>query len=303
MNYLYFIKYQQYQEDICLYEMECLFGFRPDKQFFYSCTYIDPSRSVFIKFAIEVEYRDSSVKLIEEKITSDELHLNDYKIVYREISDVAFDKTMDARKKLGWAIEGECSMSNPVDLYCLTYVESEWILGRFFENDFSYKERRNKPHNYSFALDVWLAKTLTNIAVGNDLSKTVIDPCCGVGTVLIEGMVNGLNIEGSDINWKIVKASNYNLKHFGFKGDTTKRNINEINKSYDVAIVDLPYGKFIKEHKELANNIITEAQKIANKIVYVSMEPLDLPNIVKEITIQKRFGFSRYVTIIEDKKN
>lgn len=299
--YLYFINHKDFQKEICLYEMECLFGIKVDSKYFYHETFIDPSRSMFIKYAIKVEYKNSDINEIEKQIIKDELTLEDYKIYYNEITHIDFDLTMEYRKKLGWAIEGDFSMTNPIDEYCLTYIEGEWLFGRFYENDYSYKQRVRKPHNYSFALDIWLAKTLVNIAVGNDLTKRVIDPCCGVGTVLIEGRVNNVNIVGSDINWKIVKASNYNLEHFGFEGNSVKRSIEEINEHYDVAIVDLPYGKFIRDHKALAEDIINKATKIADKIVFVSMEPLEIEHKIKEIEVQKRFGFSRFVTVIENR--
>ncbi len=293
--YIYYFNYKDYQKEIAVYEMECLFGVKPTDKHFFSEQFINPSRSVFIKYAIKVEYQ-GTIDEIEAVIKKDVLTLQDYKIHYQEIDYIEHQKTMDARIQLGWAIEGEFSMTNPMDEYSLTYLNDIWIMGRFYENDYSYKRRVKKPHNYSFALDIWLAKTLTNIAVHNDLGKSVIDPCCGVGTVLIEGRVNGLNIIGSDKNWKIVKASNYNLEHFGFIGNSELRGIEEVSAHYDVAIVDLPYGKFIEEHKHLAKDIIEKAVEISDKQVFVSMEPLQLKN-TRTIEIQKRFGFSRYVTI------
>ncbi len=293
--YIYYFNYKDYQKEIAEYEMTCLFGIVPANKYFFSKLFINPSRSVFIKYAIKIEYQ-GTVDEIELSIKKDTLTLKDYKIHYNEIDYIEHKKTMDARIQLGWAIEGEFSMTNPVDEYSLTYLDGDWIMGRFFENDYSYKKRVKKPHNYSFALDIWLAKTLTNIAVQNNLEMSVIDPCCGVGTVLIEARVNGLNITGSDKNWKIVKASNYNLEHFGFLGNSELRGFEEITTHYDVAIVDLPYGKFIEEHKHLAKDIINKAMEISDKQVFVSMEPLGLNN-TKTIEIQKRFGFSRYVTI------
>ena len=297
MKYLYYINYREYQKEICLLEMKCLFGFIPESKYFFHPTLINPSRSVFIKYAVKVEYSENSISLIESKLIADELTLEDYKIQYKEISYVEYDESIIARRTLGTAIEGEFSMSNPIDEYCLTLVENEWIFGRFYENDYTYKARTKKPHNYSFALDVWLAKTLTNIAIGNNLSLNVYDPCCGVGTVLIEGRVNGLTIKGSDLNWKIVKASNYNLEHFGFIGDSVNKDINDVEGKFDVAIVDLPYGKFVADHKKLSQSIIEAAVKIFNKVIFVSMEPLNITGIIKQVEVKKREGFSRFVTI------
>ena len=39
---------------------------------------------------------------------------------------------------------------------------------------------------FSNSLDIRLARTLINIAGENDQTKTMIDPCCGMGTVVLE---------------------------------------------------------------------------------------------------------------------
>lgn len=47
------------------------------------------------------------------------------------------------------------------------------------------------PIPFSNSLDIRLARTLINIAGENDISKTIIDPCCGMGTVVLEGLALG----------------------------------------------------------------------------------------------------------------
>lgn len=58
----------------------------------------------------------------------------------------------------------------------------------------------DKPNTFSNSLDIRLARTLINIAGENDQTKTMIDPCCGMGTVVLEGLALGYSIKGFDIS-------------------------------------------------------------------------------------------------------
>ena len=71
---------------------------------------------------------------------------------------------------------------------------------------------------FSNSLDIRLARTLINIAGENDQTKTMIDPCCGMGTVVLEGLALGYSIKGFDISRDISWKARCNLNHFGFDG-------------------------------------------------------------------------------------
>lgn len=61
----------------------------------------------------------------------------------------------------------------------------------------------NKPHTFSNSLDIRLARTLVNIAASDDKKVKLVDPCCGMATVVLEGLALGLDIEGYDISREI----------------------------------------------------------------------------------------------------
>ncbi|MBU1992297.1 MAG: DNA methyltransferase [Patescibacteria group bacterium] len=67
-----------------------------------------------------------------------------------------------------------------------------------------------------------LAQMMINLS-GAKPGQKIWDPFCGSGTVLMEGLLMGMNVIGSDINGKAVKDSDKNLKwldhHFKFNGE------------------------------------------------------------------------------------
>ena len=80
-----------------------------------------------------------------------------------------------------------------------------------------------KPEMYSTALSTRDARAIVNIAAPFPEGLKIIDPCCGIGTVLVEAMSMGIAIEGRDVNKRVVWGSRINLRHFGFEGDSSWR--------------------------------------------------------------------------------
>lgn len=74
---------------------------------------------------------------------------------------------------------------------------------------------RQKPYltPHSGMLPPKLARILINLAVGNDelVGKTLLDPFCGTGTILMEASLLGLNNIGSDISTKHLDGAKKNL--------------------------------------------------------------------------------------------
>ncbi|MBU2524408.1 DNA adenine methylase [Patescibacteria group bacterium] len=76
----------------------------------------------------------------------------------------------------------------------------------------------NKPFRDAKAgmLPPKLAQTLINLATGFDeaedrSNKTIYDPFCGSGTILMEGLIDGYNVIGSDISENMVEGSKQNI--------------------------------------------------------------------------------------------
>ncbi len=301
--YQYFLNYSDNLKDLCDLEMKSIFGFIPRNKFFTTSIYIDPSRSIFIKGCLAILYLENSLEDLERAIRNDQLFYEDYKIRFIKLDDdVKYEDRLKALRAIGFAIEGNFALHNPSIKLALTKINKKWIFGHYIKNDSTWIDRKQKPFNYSYALDNKIAKTLINIAIGNNFNLNVVDPCCGIGTVIIEGRYMGVDIKGFDVNQNVVNKCNKNLKFFGFNDNVKNKNILDITNLYDVAIVDLPYGKFSKTSLKEQTLIIKKTKQIARKAIIVSMDDMsELINacgftIIEKCFVQKRDKFSRYIT-------
>jgi tRNA G10 N-methylase Trm11 len=284
--------------------MKYLFNKTPDKNYFFSDNYVDPSRSPFIKQCISIIYTGDTLDDIVTQILNNNLSYEKFKVRYVNLEDenIEFNERRRIEYVIGFNINGEADVHNPRVRLGAANVNGKWILGELDENKNKWKLHDQKPYFYCNALGVRTARALVNIAVGNDLDARIIDPCCGIGTVVMEALSMGLNIRGNEINPLIAENAKRNLEFFGYEDVITNGDMHEINDKYDVAIVDMPYGLFNPTTLKIQTDIINSARRIADKAVFVTYEDMDEYfvsagfSVVDKCSVAKG-SFVRHITI------
>lgn len=276
-KYLYTTNYSKDEESLCKMEVKCLFNKHLDKKHLFSDIYVDPSRSPFIKKCISIMYTGETMKQIIDQIVMNKLTGVNYKVAYINATDeiMGFHKVRSIEFEIGFNILGEAKMKNPEITFGITKVDNKWVFGECESNASDWLFHNKKPFSYSNALKVNVSRSLVNIAVGNNLNSTVVDPCCGIGTVLIEAISMGINIKGFEINPRIGGNAKINLRYFGYEDVITIGDMNDIQNKFNVAIVDLPYGIFtqITPGEQLA--IMHSTRRIADRMVIITFEDME----------------------------
>jgi len=294
-EYLYTTNYSSDEESLCKMEIKCLFNKQILGKHFFSEIYVDPSRSPFIKKCISVMYTGDTYEQIIDQIVMDKLTSINYKVAYIKSPDqnTGFHEGRKIEFKIGFNILGEAEMKNPEIVFGITKVANKWIFGECESNTSDWLLRNKKPFSYSNALKVNVSRALVNIAVGNNLDCSVVDPCCGIGTVLIEAISMQVNIRGYEINPCIGKHAKTNLRYFGYEDVITIGDMNDIQEKFDVAIVDLPYNIFtqVTPGEQLA--IMDNTRKIADRMVIITFEDMEKQIISVGFHINDRCSVSK----------
>lgn len=276
-KFLYTTNYSKDEESLCKMEMKCLFNKPLNEKHLFSDTYVDPSRSPFIKKCISIMYTGGTVKEIIDQIVMDKLTSINYKVAYINATDenMGFHEGRSIEFEIGSNILGEAEMKNPEIIFGITKVANKWIFGECESNTSDWLLHNKKPFSYSNALKVNVCRALVNIAVANNLDYSVIDPCCGIGTVLIEAISMQINIKGYEINPYIGENAKANLRYFGYEDIITIGDMNDIQDKFNVAIVDLPYGIFtqITPGEQLA--IMVSTRRIADRMLIITFEDME----------------------------
>lgn len=303
-RYFYAINYPVFEEELCKMEMNCLFNKSAEKKYLFSNYYVNPSRSPFIKDMISIIYEENSIEEIVEDIKRDNLSFDDFKVCYikTEDGDLNYNERLSSLSKIGFVINGEPEIHNPKIILGITKVDNRWIFGTYERNDYEWHIHDKKPYSYSNSLGIRVARALVNIAVQNNLDCKLIDPCCGVGTVVIEALSMGIDVVGCEINSKIAENAKKNLKFFGYENVIISGDMHDIKEKYNVAIIDMPYGLFTATTLEKQTELIKTARKIADKLVIVTFEDLDKYIIQAGFDISDKCcvskgKFKRYINI------
>lgn len=279
LKYMYIVNFPTFEEELCLLEMRAVFGKMPIEKTLFSNIEFNPSNSPFIKTRLDVIYEKDTIEELLVEIDKDKTIYNNFKLEYVRLNNnnnIPYEERLELIKKLSMNIIGTHNFKNPEFNFGVTKVDGKWLFGIDNKNDYKWHTHDNKPCSYSNSLGVKVAKAVVNIANNGLKEKTIIDPCCGVGTTLVEALDAGYQIEGYEINRHITKNANINLEFYGFNPIVVNDDMHNITKKYDSSIIDIPYGLFSHTSEEEQQSIINTARRISNKMVIISFEEHDL---------------------------
>ncbi|WP_245602121.1 TRM11 family SAM-dependent methyltransferase [Peribacillus kribbensis] len=276
-HYIYTFVCFEEERSLCHLEMRSFFGEDSEKNMIKSQVKIDPSRSPFMKERIAVIFEGETVEDIVQQAASLHLGTETFRIDFAKVYDgeYRFKERIKAERDIGWVIEGEADLKNPDRIFGIIPFEGRWYFGEYAKSEAIWLRHLKKPREYSTALSTRVARTCANIAVPHPEGKKAIDPCCGIGTVLVEARSMGIDMVGRDINPLVTDGSRENLAYFGLEGEVTTGPISEVEELYDAAIIDLPYNLFTKATPEDQFSILKEARRFSSRTVIISTDLID----------------------------
>lgn len=257
-------------------EMRAFFGFDTDFKSLRSSILVDPSRSPFMNERIDVRFEETTFEDLCKSVQGLKVEARfKVMVIKTEQTKIEFHKRRLLERKIGLLIKGNVDLENPETVFGILENNGKWIFGEYIKSKSVWFYHQNKPQNYSTALSTRVARAVVNIAVPDPTRLSVIDPCCGIGTVLIEGLSMGVKIVGSDINPLVLKGVRENIAHFGYRCNVTLADIRSVEGNYDVAIIDMPYNLCSVLPQEEQLEMLQQARRFAKRVVIVTVETID----------------------------
>ncbi|MFC7214663.1 methyltransferase domain-containing protein [Saliphagus sp. GCM10025334] len=154
--------------------------------------------------------------------------------------------------------------------------------------DFGSRAPTDKPFFQPGSMDPLLARAVANLA-GAEPGRTILDPMCGTGGVLVEAGLVGATVVGTDAQTKMVAGARTNLAHFldredpsptgvprgswhVARGDGTSLPLRD--GAVDAVVFDAPYGRQskIETHRlaDLVSGALAESRRVADRAVVVA---------------------------------
>lgn len=305
---MYIYTYANHEDEASLRELELhsLFGQSVQNGVIMSTIDMSVDRSPFVKRRIEVYFESDRLEVITEQLPTIELEGRSFKVLFT-MGDEAFtfEEQRQLERLVGAEIRGKADMRTPELRFGLTKWDGRWYFGPCEDNQALWLKHQNKPQNYSTALPTRAARAIVNLAAGSNAAHTrIIDPCCGMGTVLIEAMSMGIDIEGVDINPLAVRGARTNLAHFGYPNRVKLADMQELDGYYDAAIIDMPYNlcSVLPEEEQLA--MLRSVRRLAKRTVVITTERVEKQlemaafRLIEYAALSKA-SFTRYISVVE----
>ena len=281
--YLYYIKFQNSFKELCKMEMRHLFGseMNASREYFLTEKYVDVNRSPFVKYCVNADVSAQSYDELLALIKGKNISYENYKVKFIDFSGlIEYEKGLKIEYEAGYLINGEAKLHEPEITIAVVKTSDRWLLGRLEKNNGIWHLHDERPRKYSNSLPSIMARAILNIAAPDIENTAIVDPCCGIGTVLLEAESMGMNIRGFDKNPKVVQGARKNLLFFDYQDIVKKGNIHNMTEKYDAAIVDLPYGIMSVTSSKAQAEIVKSSRKIAKKLLLVSI--YDMSQIIDE---------------------
>jgi tRNA G10 N-methylase Trm11 len=237
--------------------------------------------------------------LIEEKITCTTFKFARFRI---EDGELGYETWIQSVTELGKVIQGEVDMKNPSLQFGTTLIDGLWIFGTYEKNENPWEKHNLKPYTNSNSLETRMARSIVNIAVGQQVQPSLVDPCCGIGTVVLEALALEIPVVGYEISWIISEQAKQNVSYYGYDNCIVRGDMHEITEKYDVAIMDIPYNLFSHVTYKQQQDMINSSRRITKKIVIITCVDMDEDItsarffIVDRCTVKKG-SFVRYVRV------
>lgn len=280
-EFIYTYACEKDERSLCQMEMRFLFGIEPEAQILKSKIDLEPSRSPFFRERIEIMFEGKELSDIIEQVQQMTMLESTFKVIFVKTNDldklnkIRFEERKSIERELGWNINGEADLMKPEIIFGIVPFGGLWYFGKYRKSEPIWLRHQKKPREYSTALSTRVARAVANIAVPNPEGIKAIDPCCGIGTVLVEALSMGIDIVGRDINYLAADGARENIAFFNLEGNVKAGPISAITKNYDVAIIDLPYNLYTSITPEDQAAIVKQTRRIADKAVIITIETID----------------------------
>ncbi len=211
----------------------------------------------------------------------------------KKLSSSSLERQAGEVLKNRWG--SKVSLSNPHLTVYLIITDSEQYIGCA---DYTIQPKLpTKAIKHSHELDLKLSRCIVNLSQLKE-GKTLCDPFCGTGTILLQAESMGIKSVGIDFDKIMCNITRKNLAVNGFKSKVINSSYNEIQNiknKIDAIVTDLPYGISSRSSvspKKLIKDFVSVVPK-RKKLVIVYKKGLD----VEEISKAKKYEIYRHKSL------
>jgi len=287
--------------DLIAAECEQLTGGRPDAEGVAMCRTVEHiHRAAYVRTGLRRIAQAPTFADLLDGLHQTALDLDDFRVDTLYLSGRFPMARQEAAVLVADALPYRANVAAPRHRLLLVAQRRTFWLGEILaEASQSYAPHLGKPHHVSSSLEARIARALVNLVAPP--ARTLIDPCCGAGSILLEAAALGLTAYGADCNPKMAHIAQRNLLYFAYPPRVVCADARVWAQTADALVTDVPYGRQLESAEEDLPAILANGARLAPLAVYVAGSDITSQlaaagyGDIEVLRLVKPNGFTRYV--------
>lgn len=282
-------------------ECENLTGGKPESDGVAICQRIDLiPRAAFVQRGLRLIARAETLEALVTILKEQAFPAENFRIELMRTSRAHLPSRQETILAIANALKTYPNLEAPRHRFLLLERAEGLYFGEILsESQHDYQQHMHKPFHTSSALPAQLARGMVNLA--SPPARSILDPCCGTGSILLEALALGLETYGYDYNWRMVNMARGNLAHFGYKCLIQHGDARQIQQFAEAVVTDLPYGHMQMMDVHMARAILARCVSLAPLGIFAA--GADISSWLEEagyteievFRVKKRSQFARYI--------
>ncbi len=265
MSYLYLLSTDDEDEELAQAELWAMTGCEAQGRSARSPLACDISRSAYVGVCAQSLAQAPDLDGLCEAVRSRELIAEGFAIDVRKLAPRVALASPTIACRLADATAASPNLRHPRARYLVLCRDGDWeLLSVVSRTRRGYLDERSRPHNFSQALTARHARALVNMAAAP--GDWLLDPCCGVGTCVLEAEAMGVHTVGCDRSVPGAFAAAANVRHMGYPCRLAVADAREVRGAFDAIVIDFPYGHTSHVvdglYEEILNNLALRAFRL-----------------------------------------
>ncbi len=282
-------------------ECQRLTGARPDENARAFCDSIDLiPQAAYVRYGARRIIETESFEALTGWLRRVRFRATDFHIKSVALSGEGQASSRRLTVAIADAIEGRPNLDHPRQRFLLLAGPRTFWFGEItMEATRRYREHDAKPCHATGTLDARLARGLVNLVAPT--AGSLLNPCCGTGSILLEACALGLEAHGADWSPRMTGMANQNLAHFNYSAPVEQIDARLWTRKADALIADLPYGRGHPFDEAAIFELLHNAASLAPVAVFVAGKDISAAlrragyREIEIFRVRNSGAFSRYV--------
>lgn len=282
-------------------ECKNLTGGAPGKDGIAICERVDLiPRAAFVQMGLRIIAQANTLEELAATVARIEIPASGFRIDLHRSEGAAPLDRHEAIFKIANALQAYPNLDTPQHRFLLLARHTGLLFCEILtRRQPDYQQHTHKPYHTSSSLPAQLARGMVNLV--SPPARSLLDPCCGTGSILLEAQALGLEAFGCDLNPRMVGMARKNLAFFGYRAEISRMDAQKCRQTADAVVADLPYGQMQIMDQRNIQGILTNCAQLAPVGVFAS--GMDISawlekagyHAIETYRVRKRNQFSRYV--------